>query len=175
MTSTADRQDNHLLRNDIDDTFFFSTDHSATILTITITITMSSPNVKAAVDEALARYESNNPKSRALYQDAVKHLPGGNTRSLLHTNPFPIMVKSGQGHMLIDEDGHKYQPPRHTTRMGAGLTQSQISRLHRRACSGSLWTQQPSPHQGPNRRSHHRRPLPGSNPCPRGQIRATPV
>lgn len=105
MTSTADRQESQLFRDDIDDTFLFSTDHSATILTITIT--MSSPNVKAAVDEALARYESNNPKSRALYQDAVKHLPGGNTRSLLHTNPFPIMVKSGQGHMLIDEDGHK--------------------------------------------------------------------
>jgi glutamate-1-semialdehyde 2,1-aminomutase len=68
---------------------------------------MASTNIKAALDEAHTRYESRYPKSKALYEDALKVLPGGNTRSLLHTNPFPIIMKKGQNHMLIDEDGHK--------------------------------------------------------------------
>jgi glutamate-1-semialdehyde 2,1-aminomutase len=59
----------------------------------------------AAAEE---RFVQRNPKSWELHQKAVKSLPGGNTRSLLHTAPFPLCMKSGKGHELTDEDGHTW-------------------------------------------------------------------
>jgi glutamate-1-semialdehyde 2,1-aminomutase len=55
---------------------------------------------------AKERFVQKHPKSMELHQKAVKSLPGGNTRSLLHTAPFPLFMKSGKGHQLTDEDGH---------------------------------------------------------------------
>jgi glutamate-1-semialdehyde 2,1-aminomutase len=57
----------------------------------------------AAVQE---RFVQQNPTSLKLHEEAVKSLPGGNTRSLLHTAPFPICLKSGKGYQVTDEDGH---------------------------------------------------------------------
>ncbi|KAE8378489.1 pyridoxal phosphate-dependent transferase [Aspergillus bertholletiae] len=49
-----------------------------------------------------------NPKSRAQHKLASEVLPGGNTRSVLHTNPFPICMERGEGNRLVDVDGHEY-------------------------------------------------------------------
>jgi hypothetical protein len=70
----------------------------------------SSLNDKAAVMLAAAqeRFIQNNPRSRELHEKAVECFPGGTTRSLLQTYPFPLRVKSGKGYQLIDEDGHTY-------------------------------------------------------------------
>ena len=35
-------------------------------------------------------------------------LPGGNTRSVLHFDPFPFRVASAEGRYLVDVDGHRY-------------------------------------------------------------------
>ncbi|KAK3486290.1 pyridoxal phosphate-dependent transferase [Neurospora crassa] len=62
--------------------------------------------------EALAaaqfRYVANNPLSKKQHELAVESLPGGNTRTLLHTSPFPLCMKHGKGTFVWDEDGHKY-------------------------------------------------------------------
>ena len=55
-------------------------------------------------------YEGKHPRSLSLHEDALKALPGGNTRSVLHTDPFPICMNRGQGNRLIDVDGHEYVP-----------------------------------------------------------------
>jgi glutamate-1-semialdehyde aminotransferase len=44
----------------------------------------------------------------ALYQQSVESLPGGNTRTILHTSPFPLYMKSGSGYQLTSEDSHTY-------------------------------------------------------------------
>ena len=69
---------------------------------------VSDTNLQSALDAARKRFAERNPNSKRLHEEAVKSLPGGNTRTLLHTAPFPICMKSGQGYQLADEDGHTY-------------------------------------------------------------------
>ncbi|KAI5926180.1 pyridoxal phosphate-dependent transferase [Camillea tinctor] len=57
---------------------------------------------------AIKRFEEANPISKKQHEIAVDTLPGGNTRTLLHTPPFPLCMKSGKGAYVWDEDGHKY-------------------------------------------------------------------
>ena len=61
---------------------------------------------KDALDKAGAKFVEKNVRSLKLHEEAVKSLPGGNTRSLLHTAPFPVFIKSGSGHLVVDEDDH---------------------------------------------------------------------
>jgi len=65
-------------------------------------------SIIAALEAAQSRYIARNPHSLALHQSALLSLPGGNTRSLLWTSPFPITVRSGKGYQVTDEDGHTY-------------------------------------------------------------------
>lgn len=58
--------------------------------------------------EARARYQAANPKSQAAHREASQYMPGGNTRSVLHFEPFPLTIASGQGASLVDLDGHQY-------------------------------------------------------------------
>src|SRR3569833_787261 len=57
---------------------------------------------------ARARFEQRNPISQRQHEVAIRSLPGGNTRTLLHTSPFPVVMKRGQGSNLWSEDGHEY-------------------------------------------------------------------
>lgn len=54
------------------------------------------------------RFADRNATSLELHKKAAKSLPGGNTRSLLHTSPFPVFLKSGKGNHVTSEDGHTY-------------------------------------------------------------------
>jgi glutamate-1-semialdehyde 2,1-aminomutase len=70
----------------------------------------SSPNhqaAQAALGAAEARFIANNPLSKAQHELAVGSLPGGNTRTLLHTSPFPLAMKQGQDSYVWDVDNHK--------------------------------------------------------------------
>ena len=49
--------------------------------------------LQIAVDAAKARHE-----------EAVNVLPGGNTRTILHTDPFPIYIKQGNSYQVTSED-----------------------------------------------------------------------
>ena len=65
-------------------------------------------SVKAAIEEARARYIASNPRSQAADKDAAQYLPGGNTRTVLHFEPFPLTMVGGDGAELTDLDGHRY-------------------------------------------------------------------
>jgi glutamate-1-semialdehyde 2,1-aminomutase len=58
--------------------------------------------LSVAIDE----YHQRNPKSYKINQAAREHLPGGNTRTVLHTPPFPLSISSGSGSELTTADGH---------------------------------------------------------------------
>lgn len=64
------------------------------------------------LDDALAkveeRYRARNPKSAARFEKASEHLPGGNTRTVLHYSPFPLAITHAEGSRLYDVDGHSY-------------------------------------------------------------------
>ena len=61
-----------------------------------------------AIEGARARYLAVNPLSFAADKDAERCLPGGNTRSVLHFDPFPLTMTEGKGAELTDLDGHRY-------------------------------------------------------------------
>ena len=65
-------------------------------------------DMQSALVEARQAYVDRNPKSFARHQDALQAMPGGNTRTTLHTSPFPLTVVRGEGCRLWDADGHEY-------------------------------------------------------------------
>src|SRR6266404_6854064 len=65
-------------------------------------------DVAAALAEAQEQYRARNPKSLAQYQEACAALPGGNTRSAIFVEPFPLTMVRGEGSRLWDLDGHEY-------------------------------------------------------------------
>lgn len=64
--------------------------------------------LQSALAAAAERYVSRNQESKELHDEAVKTFPGGNTRTVLHTNPFPLCMKSGKGYQVFSEDGDTY-------------------------------------------------------------------
>jgi glutamate-1-semialdehyde 2,1-aminomutase len=65
-------------------------------------------SLNQAIEDARARYEADNPLSMKADRDAEAFLPGGNTRTVLHYNPFPLTMVKGEGAELVDLDGHRY-------------------------------------------------------------------
>jgi len=65
-------------------------------------------DVAAALDEAEELYRKRNPKSLAQHQAACEAMPGGNTRSAIHVDPFPLTMVRGERARLWDLDGHDY-------------------------------------------------------------------
>ena len=64
--------------------------------------------LNSAIEDARSRYASLNPLSRAADEAAARYLPGGNTRTVLHFEPFPLTMVGGDGAELTDLDGHTY-------------------------------------------------------------------
>jgi glutamate-1-semialdehyde 2,1-aminomutase len=68
----------------------------------------TNPDLDAALADAIARYRARNPESERRFVDATAVLPGGNTRSVLFHEPFPLTMVRGDGCRLFDADGHEY-------------------------------------------------------------------
>ncbi|MEA2001621.1 MAG: aminotransferase class III-fold pyridoxal phosphate-dependent enzyme [Actinomycetota bacterium] len=60
------------------------------------------------ITEVHRRYAEVHPRSAAEHVRAKAVMPGGNTRSVLHFDPFPFRVIGGEGSDLHDLDGHRY-------------------------------------------------------------------
>jgi glutamate-1-semialdehyde 2,1-aminomutase len=65
-------------------------------------------DIAAALGEAEESYRERNPKSLVQHQAACEAMPGGNTRSAIHVDPFPLTMVRGEGARLWDLDGHEY-------------------------------------------------------------------
>ncbi|KAI1629957.1 putative glutamate-1-semialdehyde 2,1-aminomutase [Exophiala viscosa] len=65
----------------------------------------SSADLETLLDQAKTRFAASNKESALLYDNAVQYLPGGNTRSALHTAPFPVHIKQGKGTTVTTADG----------------------------------------------------------------------
>jgi glutamate-1-semialdehyde 2,1-aminomutase len=61
-----------------------------------------------ALDEAQRRYVERNPESRRLHLERARVMPGGNTRTIIHLEPFPLTIVRAEGARVTDADGHTY-------------------------------------------------------------------
>ena len=62
-----------------------------------------------AVADVEARYTAAHPESKARYERALRSMPGANTRTVLHYDPFPVTLVKGEGALVTDLDGHRYR------------------------------------------------------------------
>jgi len=62
----------------------------------------------ARLAAARTRYAEQRPVSAAMHARARMVMPGGNTRSVLHFEPFPFRVASAERALIVDVDGHRY-------------------------------------------------------------------
>ncbi|KAI4159848.1 MAG: hypothetical protein LQ342_006266 [Letrouitia transgressa] len=68
----------------------------------------STEATRNALEFAHREYSRLNPASHQAFLSSCKHLPGGNTRTVLHAHPFPITFASGNGCTLTSLDGSTY-------------------------------------------------------------------
>ncbi len=68
----------------------------------------SRANVDTLLADAQAGYADARPVSASWADRAKDVLPGGNTRSVLHFDPFPFRVERAEGRYLYDVDRHRY-------------------------------------------------------------------
>jgi glutamate-1-semialdehyde 2,1-aminomutase len=61
-----------------------------------------------AVCTEVERYADRNPRSAERHERAAKSMPGGNTRSILHVEPFPLAFERGEDAYLWSLDGDRY-------------------------------------------------------------------
>jgi glutamate-1-semialdehyde 2,1-aminomutase len=64
--------------------------------------------VAEALADAKAKYVAANPLSQEQHRKAAKVLPGGNTRTVLFSEPFPITLAGGSGCWVTSLDGEEY-------------------------------------------------------------------
>lgn len=69
----------------------------------------ASLRVSHALTEAKEQYRQANPKSLAQHQRAAEVLPGGNTRTVIFTDPFPLTLVTGKDARVRSLDGHWYR------------------------------------------------------------------
>lgn len=69
---------------------------------------VSTGGVQQELEQAWERYRQANPRSRAHHAQASQVMPGGNTRTVLFSDPFPITLASGEGCRVTSLDGHTY-------------------------------------------------------------------
>ncbi len=65
-------------------------------------------SIDQALDEAIANFVVKRPKTQALHERARAVMPGGNTRTVLFSAPFPIRAERAEGASIWDVDGHSY-------------------------------------------------------------------
>lgn len=61
-----------------------------------------------ALEDARQLYTKKNVVSKENYEEACLYMPGGNTRTVLHTSPFPFTTVSAQSCYITTADGHEY-------------------------------------------------------------------
>lgn len=58
--------------------------------------------------DMVEEYAASRPRSRSTFEQACQVMPGGQTRTTNHFEPFPTVIERGSGQILVDIDGHEY-------------------------------------------------------------------
>ena len=62
----------------------------------------------SALEDATQRYREATGESQRQYERACASLPGGNTRTVLYYDPYPLTIVRGEGSYVWDADGKRY-------------------------------------------------------------------
>lgn len=70
--------------------------------------TISNSRLAGALKLARDKFTTGNPKSLIAYREACQYFPGGNTRTLLHSLPFPLTFRTAHSCYLTSVDNDTY-------------------------------------------------------------------
>lgn len=63
----------------------------------------------AALSSVQAKYTLSNPQSLEAHNEACEDFPGGNTRTVLHSSPFPLTFgEQFKTHLSFVSDGNMF-------------------------------------------------------------------
>jgi glutamate-1-semialdehyde 2,1-aminomutase len=65
-------------------------------------------SLDAVLEAAIANFAAKRPKTAAFHERAKAVMPGGNTRTVLYSAPFPIRAERAEGSTIWDVDGLSY-------------------------------------------------------------------
>ena len=65
-------------------------------------------SISQAVESAQQRFSARNPESLEHYNQSCHFLPGGNTRTVIWHEPYPLRIVNGHDAVICDADGHEY-------------------------------------------------------------------
>ena len=68
-----------------------------------------SKDLTQALHQTVQSYIHRTPKSQAAILSAAEVMPAGNTRSVLHFGPYPLVFETASDSRLVDIDGHIYR------------------------------------------------------------------
>jgi glutamate-1-semialdehyde 2,1-aminomutase len=57
------------------------------------------------LERAITDYQAKTPRSRQLFEEALRVMPGGNSRTTTFFDPYPFYITGGSGARLWDADG----------------------------------------------------------------------
>lgn len=69
---------------------------------------LQNSNAEEILQSLIADYTKSNPNSQNAFERAQHTLPGGNTRSVLHSDPFPLVIKSARDCYVTSLDNREY-------------------------------------------------------------------
>lgn len=61
-----------------------------------------------ALSDTVRRYQEATPRSRDRHEQSCRAMPGGNTRTILHYDPYPVTITRGEGCTVWDLDDNRY-------------------------------------------------------------------
>ena len=67
---------------------------------------MDRQRLKSRLDNLILDYVGRSKRSKALFDQAQRSMPGGNTRTGVHFSPFPMYLDRGEGAFVHDADGN---------------------------------------------------------------------
>lgn len=65
-------------------------------------------DVEQVLKNVHREFTERNPKSLESFEANLPYMPGANTRTTLHSLPFPLTFVRGESCTLVDVDGHVY-------------------------------------------------------------------
>src|SRR5713226_1822153 len=57
------------------------------------------------LERAITGYKAKTPRSRQLFEEALRVMPGGNSRTTTFFDPYPFYITRGEGARIWDADG----------------------------------------------------------------------
>ena len=57
------------------------------------------------LERAITDYQAKTPRSRQLFEEALRVMPGGNSRTTTFFDPYPFYITRGEGARIWDADG----------------------------------------------------------------------